>query len=84
MPIKICYFAWVADLVGQESESRDIPADASIESLLGELEGEGAGYSAAFADRARLRFALDGQMADQKAMIGTAKELAIFPPVTGG
>lgn len=80
----LCYFAWVAELVGRDREQRAVQPDLTIGALLDELSGEGGGYLAAFADRNRLRFALDGEMADPGATIGDAREIAVFPPVTGG
>ena len=44
----------------------------------------GGGYAEAFADRDRLRAAVDQRFVALAAPIGGAREVAIFPPVTGG
>jgi molybdopterin synthase sulfur carrier subunit len=48
------------------------------------LAAQGGGHAQAFADMDRLRAALDQRFVPLESMIGQAKELAIFPPVTGG
>lgn len=82
--MRLLYFARVREAVGIESEERDLPAAMTISALLDLMAAEGAAYAGAFADRSNLRFALDQQMVRVDAVIGTAGELAIFPPVTGG
>lgn len=83
--LTILYFAWVRDRIGRGEERIAHPgADCTIATLLDRLAGKGAGYAAAFADRARLRAALDQDYVPLDAAIGDARELAIFPPVTGG
>ena len=44
----------------------------------------GGGYATALADRARLRAAVDQAFVPLEASIAGAREIAIFPPVTGG
>ncbi|MFT3966570.1 MAG: MoaD/ThiS family protein [Sphingobium sp.] len=81
----ILYFAWVRDRVGVAEERIDHPgADVSIADLLDRLAAQSAGHAAAFEDRTRLRAALDQDYVPLDRVIGTARELAIFPPVTGG
>ena len=83
--MQIVYFARVREAIGFEGEAADLPADiVTIADCLDHLIARGGVYPAAFADRAKLRFALDQQMAAVDTPIGTAQELAIFPPVTGG
>ena len=60
------------------------PEGMSIAALLDRLSADDAGYRAAFAERSRLRAALDQQFVPLDTMIGAASELALFPPVTGG
>jgi molybdopterin synthase sulfur carrier subunit len=52
--------------------------------LIAWLSGRGIGYAEAFADPARLRCAVDQVMVSLDAPLGSAREIAIFPPVTGG
>lgn len=83
--LAILYFAWVRERVGQDGESVERPAPGtSISQLLDWLAAHSPAHAAAFADRGRLRAALDQQFVPLDAVIGEARELAIFPPVTGG
>ena len=52
--------------------------------LVGWLSGRSERHAAAFADPARLRAAVDGTLASLDAPIEGAREVALFPPVTGG
>jgi len=81
----ILYFAWVRDRVGLAEERIAHSGDAvTVADLLVRLSAQSAGHAAAFADRARLRAALDQDYVALDTPLGTARELAIFPPVTGG
>jgi molybdopterin synthase sulfur carrier subunit len=81
----ILYFAWVRDRVGVAEERIAHPgAGVTIADLLDRLAAGSEGHAAAFADRARLRAALDQDYVPLDAPLGAARELAIFPPVTGG
>ena len=83
--MRLVYFASVREAVGCDGEERSLPADIStVTDCLDWLAGQGDQYARAFADKAKLRFALDQQMVQADSMIGDAQELAIFPPVTGG
>lgn len=85
MPVTILYFARVRELVGVSSEELDLPADiATVSDLVDWLSHLKPHYAAAFADRSRLRAALDQNMARFEDLIAGAKEIAFFPPVTGG
>lgn len=85
MALEMLYFAWVRESVGVSSERVDPPAEVSdVAGLLDWLCGQGEGHAAAFADRGRLRAAVDQVFAPLDAPITTAREVAIFPPVTGG
>lgn len=81
----ILYFAWVREAIGISEEQIDIPADiASVFDLIEFLGKRSSGHAAAFADRKRLRVAVDQHFAAMDAPIAGAREIAIFPPVTGG
>lgn len=83
--LTIVYFAWVRERTGVAEEVIAHPgADCTIAALLDDLAARDAGHAAAFADRARLRAALDQDYVPLGSPLGTARELAIFPPVTGG
>lgn len=82
--LNIVYFARVREAVGLDAEQRDVAAGTSIAQLIDLLLAESGNYARAFADRGKLRFALDQKMVPDDALIDGAKELAVFPPVTGG
>lgn len=82
--MRIVYFAKVRETIGCSEEERQVPADLSVAGLIEQLAGEKASYASAFSDPARLRFALDQCLVSPTTLIGASKELAIFPPVTGG
>ncbi len=77
------YFAWVREAVGAGDEVVIPPAGvATVSDLLDWLATDSPAHAAAFADRARLRAAVDQTFVPLDAPIGG--EVAIFPPVTGG
>lgn len=79
------YFAWVREAVETGEEMLDPPADVlTVAQLIDWLAGRGEGYARAFADRTRLRAAVDQTFVPLDASIVGAREIAIFPPVTGG
>lgn len=83
--LRLLYFAWVRDSIGTGEEQIAHPgADCTVTALLDILAAGSAAHAAAFADRARLRAALDQNYVTLDSPIGEAQELAIFPPVTGG
>jgi sulfur-carrier protein len=83
--MRLVYFAKVREAIGLEHENRSAPADVyTVNDLITWLSEISPVYAGAFADINRLRFALDQQMVAPDAVLGDAKELAIFPPVTGG
>ncbi len=83
--MRILYFARVREAVGIDGEDRVLPDHVlTVGDCLDWLKREDGCYRAAFADRAKLRFALDQQMVSEETAVEGAIELAIFPPVTGG
>lgn len=85
MAIELLYFAWVRESVGRGSERVDPPGDVTtVAQLIDWLADKGPEYADAFRDRAKLRAAVDQRFVDAGASIVGAREVAIFPPVTGG
>jgi sulfur-carrier protein len=83
--LRLLYFAWVREKIGRGEEMVDVPPGiATIADLIDWLAGQGAGYAEAFADRSRLRAARDQLFVPLDTSIGDGREVAIFPPVTGG
>jgi molybdopterin synthase sulfur carrier subunit len=85
MAIRMLYFAWVRERIGIGEETVDPPASVGdIGGLVDWLAGRDDAHAAAFADRAKLRAAVDQGFVGMDARIAGAREIAIFPPVTGG
>jgi sulfur-carrier protein len=83
--MQLIYFAKIRETIGRGEENVEFPASIkTVADAVNWLSQLGPEYAAAFASRDRLRFALDQVMATPDTAIDTAKELAIFPPVTGG
>lgn len=83
--LEILYFAWVRERIGLDGETIEHPGEgARISDLIAMLAQRGEGYAAAFAEPARLRAAIDQTFVPLDAPLGSAREVAIFPPVTGG
>ena len=84
-PVRIVYFALVRERVGLPEETLDIPTDlATVTNLVRWLKARGEGYETAFADETVVRAALDQVHAKPQARLGQAREIAFFPPMTGG
>jgi len=83
--MKALYFAWVRERVGKAEEELDPPATvATVGDLIAWLSKRGEGYAYAFEQPAAVRAALDRVHARSDATIAGAKEVAFFPPMTGG
>lgn len=85
MAVDLLYFAWVREAIGVAGERVDPPAGvATVADLVDWLHERGGGYATAFADRQRLRAAVDQAFVALDTPIAGAREVALFPPVTGG
>lgn len=83
--VTLRYFAWVREKVGHAEETVDLPAGiVTIGDLVGWLKSRDPGYAAAFERADVIRAAVDQTHARPETPIGTAREIAFFPPVTGG
>lgn len=79
------YFAWVRERIGRGSETVAPPAGINtVRDLIDWLAASSAAHAAAFADIARLRAAVDQTFVGLDASVIGAREVAVFPPVTGG
>ena len=81
--IDVLYFAWVRERIGVPRERVDTTA-ATVAALVAELRQRDPRYAAAFADLASLRVAVDQEMTGFDAPLAGAREVAFFPPMTGG
>lgn len=81
--ITVVYFAWLRERIGHGSEQIETNAQTVAE-LVAELSARDAYHAAAFADIRSVRVALDQVLADMDSPISGVKEIAFFPPMTGG
>lgn len=81
--IEVLYFAWVRERIGLPRETVDTNA-ATVADLVIELKAREDRYAAAFTDLSALRVAVDQKLADFDAPLAGAREIAFFPPMTGG
>ncbi|OIQ41192.1 MAG: molybdopterin converting factor subunit 1 [Roseobacter sp. MedPE-SWde] len=79
----VVYFAWVRERIGLPREQVETSA-ATVADLVAELSAREERYAAAFADLSALRVALDQELSDFDAALEGVREVAFFPPMTGG
>ncbi|AHC99801.1 MULTISPECIES: molybdopterin converting factor subunit 1 [Leisingera] len=79
----ILYFAWVRERIGLPREQVETSA-ATVAELVEELRACDERYAAAFADLSALRVALDQELSEFDAPLAGVREVAFFPPMTGG
>jgi molybdopterin synthase sulfur carrier subunit len=83
--VKLVYFAWVRERVGKPEETVDLPAGVvSIADLIAWLAGRGEEYAYAFENGPLIRAAIDRTHVKHDASVAGAREIAFFPPMTGG
>lgn len=83
--MKLIYFAWVRERVGKSEEDLDPPPEVvTVADLIAWLATRGESYAYAFERPLAVRAALDKVHVRPGAAIAGAKEVAFFPPMTGG
>jgi molybdopterin synthase sulfur carrier subunit len=83
--MKLVYFAWVRERVGKaEEEIVPPPSVKTVAELMHWLGGRGEEYAHAFANAKSIRAAIDKTHVRPDAAIAGAREIAFFPPMTGG
>jgi molybdopterin synthase sulfur carrier subunit len=79
------YFAWLREKTGISEERLTLPAEiTTVRDLLLWQASRDHPFDLAFAKPEAIRVALDHAHAQPSAVIGSAGEIAFFPPVTGG
>lgn len=81
--IEVLYFAWVRERIGLPREQVETQAE-TVAALVEELKAREERYALAFSDLSSLRVAVDQELTDFDAPISGAREVAFFPPMTGG
>lgn len=79
----VLYFAWVRERIGLPKEKVETSA-ATVADLVVELRAREERYAMAFEDLSALRVALDQELSDFDAPLAGVREVAFFPPMTGG
>jgi sulfur-carrier protein len=83
--IKLVYFAWVRERVGKPEETVTPPADVqTVGDIIAWLVTRGEEYAYAFENGPLIRAAIDKAHVKHDARIAGAREIAFFPPMTGG
>ena len=83
--MKAVYFAWVRERIGKPEEEIAPPAEvATVGELITWLSGRGEEYAYAFEKPNVIRAAIDRKHVKHDAAIAEAREVAFFPPMTGG
>jgi len=83
--LKLRYFAWLRERIGKGEEEIVLPAGiATVGELMAWLAGRGEEYAQAFENRKVIRAAIDKTHVRPEAAIAGAREIAFFPPMTGG
>lgn len=83
MKLTLLYFAWVRERIGRGQEEWETRA-TTVQGLIDELHARGDHYALAFADTSALRAAVDQELVEFDAPLSNAREVAFFPPMTGG
>lgn len=83
MSMDILYFAWLRERIGVPRETVETKA-ATVGDLVEELRAREPRYDAAFADMRAVRVALDQELSQMDAPLDGVREVAFFPPMTGG
>jgi sulfur-carrier protein len=85
MRVKILYFAWVREKTGKAEEVVELPAGVdTVAGLVAWLRARGPQYAEAFRSAEVIRAAVDRRHVASHARLAGAREVAFFPPVTGG
>ena len=79
----VLYFAWVRERIGIPREQVETSA-ATVADLVAELRLRAERYELAFSDLNALRVAVDQKLTDFDAPLDGVREVAFFPPMTGG
>ena len=81
----LLYFAWVRQKIGIGEETIRLPEGvATVRDLAHVLRARGGAFEDVFSDLQRLRAAVDQAHVGWDAPVSSAREVAFFPPVTGG
>lgn len=83
MKLDVLYFAWLRERIGLGQERVETNAQ-TVSDLVAELRAREDRYDLAFSDLASVRVAVDQELTTFDAPLTNAREVAFFPPMTGG
>lgn len=83
MKIDVLYFAWVRERIGKQGETVETSA-TTVRDLIADLVARDDAYALAFSDLDVVKAALDEVLVDLDTPLLNAREVAFFPPMTGG
>lgn len=84
-PTRLVYFAWVRERIGRQEEDVALPPEVeTVADLLLWLKGRGEEYENALQYPEVIRVAINHEHVDHREKIAGAREIALFPPMTGG
>lgn len=81
--IDVLYFAWLRERIGAPKERVETQA-ATVAELIEELKARSEAHALAFSDITSVRAAIDQDLVELSAPLSGAREVAFFPPMTGG
>lgn len=85
MTVKLVYFAWIRERIGKSEEDIDLPDEVkTIGDLIVFLKARGEGYEAALEVPEAIHAAINQEHCQHGEAIAGAREIALFPPMTGG
>jgi sulfur-carrier protein len=85
MTTRVLYFAWMREKTGRAEEQIDLPEGVeTIADLIAWQKSRGPDFAAAFERDEVIRAAIDQEHVAHDAAVRGAREIAFFPPVTGG
>ncbi|MGP2492428.1 molybdopterin converting factor subunit 1 [Mesorhizobium sp. PUT5] len=83
--MRLIYFAWVRERIGKSQEDVELPAGVdTVADLLRWLKARGDGYELALQFPEVIRVAIDHEHVEHGQRLEGAREVALFPPMTGG
>ncbi len=81
--IDVLYFAWIRERIGEPKEQVETSA-ATVAELVDELKTRSDAHALAFSDMSSIRVAVDQNLTELTAPLDGVREVAFFPPMTGG
>lgn len=83
--VRLVYFAWVRERIGKDEEELVLPQSVETAGdLLNYLKTLGEEYEMALEHENVIRVAVNQEHVEHDEPIAGAREIALFPPMTGG